>query len=566
MNINGYNVDEASMKSSTCGMIGKATLDGRKFFVKQFNDKVEPTKKLGEKVYAMNKAIFDEFVGRRKRVNTALREVAGEGGNIVFPLTEAVYNQHWFEITPLIDGVIPDDQYSEVISKLTEDEKILVLKIAIGALSTIHSKKIVHGDLKLTNIMLVKNEYGHYVSKIIDFDGAFFEDDVPLDTLTGTADYYSPEQAIYSNNEDEEFRENWRKNITTKTDIFTMGLVFHEYLTGEKPKPDHYTSSLKKAKDAGKFIYPWQVVLARDKGEEPAQLLIDDKKITDPVLVALIADMISTEPDKRPTALEVLARLNNKSVPIETDTWEEDSISINEEEARNQLVGLRKTSFKKDGKEVHAYEVLIKNGKRIIKSVEELMETGIAMPVAGYEDPRPEDGIEWNMEMLEKYFRSVKPDVKPQMYSTIDIRGNQRVIPANQLVMMGIAKRAGSSTADVDTSRRAEEEDRRRAEEAAARRKAEEAVARRKIEDEKKLKDSLTDKGKEKVEESLSKELWPEDGKGAKINTALLESQKIEFLGKTTMNGVHGYLFKMGGSERFLPSATAKMMKFIINF
>lgn len=537
-NIIGYAIDLDGMKSSTCGMIGIATKDKKKYFCKKFNNLVEPDNNgaLSPKVIAKNQAAFDAFKRRKTRVNRTLREVSGLGGNIVFPIDETVYEHHWTEFTEYIEGTMPEDQYATVISGLDENEKMLVLKIAIGALQTIHGQRIVHGDLKLTNIMLVKNDMGHFVSKIIDFDGAFFEDDVPLDSITGTVDYYSPELAVYSSNEDPEFRERISKMITTKSDIFTMGLILHEYLTGNKPEPDRLSSSLQKMKDAGKFIYPWQVLLTNDKGEEKTQLVVSNR-ISEPAYIALISDMLNLEPDRRPSAVEVLKRLNNKELPIETDTWPEHSISINVTRVKEQVIGLRKLEVTKGRDVIHAYEIIEKDGRRYVKSKEELISLGFALMAESWTPPRSEDKIKWNLDMLKRMFISIASEA-PGKYLLFDKRGNKRIMTVNQLIMMKFADK-------TDASRSIPAPDPVPAPDPAP-------VPVPAPIPEPKPSDSAG-------------ELWEEDENCMKLNVDLLSAQNVQFLGKSEMRGHRGYKFKINGMERFMNSQTCRMMKFLIN-
>jgi serine/threonine protein kinase/Tfp pilus assembly protein PilF len=94
-----------------------------------------------------------------------------------------------------------------------------------------HQKAVIHRDLKPSNV-LVEEVNGKPVPKIIDFGLAkamgqqltemtlFTE----AGAMLGTPDYMSPEQA--DRNE---------RNIDTRTDVYSMGVILYELLVGELP-------------------------------------------------------------------------------------------------------------------------------------------------------------------------------------------------------------------------------------------------------------------------------------------------------------------------------------------
>jgi len=527
VSINGYSIDLDSMKSSTSGTIGVAKKDGTKYFCKRINKPVEPCDNgaLSAKAMEANQALFNDFKRRKTRLNTVLRGVAGIGGNIVYPLEEAVYDHHWTEFYEYIEDAVPEGDYAKVIAGLSDKEKQMVLKVAIGSLQTLHSQHIVHADLKLTNIMLVKKSSGTYASKIIDFDGAFFEDDVPLDSITGTVNYYSPELAIYSSNEDPEFREKFRSMISTKSDIFTMGIVLHEYLTGVKPEPDGLPSQLQKRKDAGKFIYPWEVLLTHDEGQPPHQLVISDK-INEPAYVALISDMLCLEPERRPSATEVLKRLNSKELPIESGVWPEHRIVILPEELKGRVIGLRKLEQAGDDETVHLYEMIEPDGRRFVKSAEELVAAGFAQRAESWAPPRAEDAIEWNIEKLKRAYTSVEPAEEAGVYQLYNKHGALRRMPCSTLKMLGFARSVGGRPS------------------VPARAKFSAATT--------------------VVLPPERAELRAEDASRYRLNEDALARQHIKFLGPVTLNEKPVYQFEMqGGSKRCLNVETCKTMRFL---
>lgn len=108
-----------------------------------------------------------------------------------------------------------------------ERVKNLVQQMA-KALTAVHEKGIYHRDLKPENIMLQTMDDGEEQIKIIDFGIARVENsELSVDTsassmLVGTIAYMSPEQLK-------------GEPVSAMSDIYTLGVITYELLTGKRP-------------------------------------------------------------------------------------------------------------------------------------------------------------------------------------------------------------------------------------------------------------------------------------------------------------------------------------------
>ncbi|MFZ0450146.1 MAG: serine/threonine-protein kinase [Desulfatiglandaceae bacterium] len=102
---------------------------------------------------------------------------------------------------------------------------------ACRALDYAHKRGVIHRDIKPSNIMLDRAG----AIKIADFGIACIETDVPFQRgIVGSPSYMSPEQVK-------------EEPIEDKSDIFSLGCVMYELLTGERAFPgDNYFSILYK--------------------------------------------------------------------------------------------------------------------------------------------------------------------------------------------------------------------------------------------------------------------------------------------------------------------------------
>ena len=394
MTIHGYELI-GDWVNSTCGKIATGTKGGKRYFLKKYQTPVAPIDNgtLDAKTFAHNKKMFEDFVALRKTVNSRIRPIAGPGGNIIIPCEEFIDGNNYVEVSEFVEGAIPKGELIGILASLSLDPKKLLMKTAAGALASVHGKHIIHSDLKLENLLLVRNAAGNYVAKMLDFDSSYPSDNKP-DEIIGTIDYYSPELGAYADAEDD--AEEMKKRITEKTDIFSLGLIYHFYFVGAFPEPVSLTERLQKRKDKGKVIYPWVVL------NSGCELRISPE-IKGVKYVSLISDMLSADPDDRPTALEVLKRLQASEVPdgepVLEEPFPEHGILLKKKEI--SAAGIMKLEKVIEGSR-HEYRILTKDGKKQVLSKEELLSRGYAATAApaGFETPWPEHCIAFDLDKL----------------------------------------------------------------------------------------------------------------------------------------------------------------------
>src|SRR5207248_6889470 len=105
-----------------------------------------------------------------------------------------------------------------------EQEAALLVETIARALHYIHQRGILHRDLKPNNILLTADG----TPKITDFGVAKFVDrgggPTRTEALIGTPNYMSPEQAAANS-----------KKIGVPADIYALGAILYELLTGRAP-------------------------------------------------------------------------------------------------------------------------------------------------------------------------------------------------------------------------------------------------------------------------------------------------------------------------------------------
>jgi len=163
------------------------------------------------------------------------------------------------------------------IGRLPQDKAVEIARQLCAGLAAAHSKGVLHRDLKPANVML--DGRGQVV--ITDFGLAGIADDIRgAEIRSGTPAYMAPEQLA-------------GKEVSTRSDIYALGLVLYEIFTGKRAFGEKAAGSLQERSIDRTPSRPSSVV-----------------KDLDPIIEKVILRCLAESPNDRPgTALSVAAAL-----------------------------------------------------------------------------------------------------------------------------------------------------------------------------------------------------------------------------------------------------------------
>ena len=214
--------------------------------------------------------------------------------NIVKLYATGAYRKTPFIAMEYIDGEALDRVLARR-GRLTWEEVATYGKHLCEALQYAHEKGIIHRDLKPSNLMVTRDG----VLKLTDFGIAKDTDVTALtgaNSTIGTAAYMSPEQCKGD------------RNLTHKSDLYSLGIVFFELLSGKKPFYADTTVDM--------FL--------KHVNERPPRL---GKMVQElpPKFEALILQLLEKDKENRPTDAAWIARILGE---IEEDVFARKSAGL----------------------------------------------------------------------------------------------------------------------------------------------------------------------------------------------------------------------------------------------
>jgi serine/threonine protein kinase len=222
-------LDDFTTAGGGMSMWTLAERDGRPYFLKQF---LAPKYPLPggpgtEKTNARRRQECERFERHHHRVMDLLRSRSVPGGNLVVTIDFFRVDGIYYKVTEAID--VSAISIAD-IAALPLADRLLILKTVTHSLGILHAANLVHGDIKLDNVLIKHTETGHYATKLIDFDNCFVAGDTPEPEETvGDAVFLSPELAAHICGAAP------TGTVSTASDIFALGVLFALYLTGAEP-------------------------------------------------------------------------------------------------------------------------------------------------------------------------------------------------------------------------------------------------------------------------------------------------------------------------------------------
>ena len=258
---------------------------GRQYFIKEFLSPTYPDDAApgSDKTKTKKRARCATFEAHHRGMQKALAPLSAYGGNLIVTLDFFRWGAKYYKVTEKVDA---EDLGPGGVAALELRWQLVLMKSVAHSLKILHDLRIVHGDLKPSNILVKRTELG-YTTKLIDFDSSYIAGNPPsAEEIVGTINYYSPELLGYVQEAGVPATE-----LGVASDVFALGMIYSEYLTGAVPPFD-----------APRYHEPAVAV----RSGETLRLPRTDVR---PELADLVDTMLLADPSRRPTIGQIHATL-----------------------------------------------------------------------------------------------------------------------------------------------------------------------------------------------------------------------------------------------------------------
>jgi serine/threonine-protein kinase len=185
------------------------------------------------------------FIERFKREASLMLDFRDE--HIVQVFDHFKEGSSYYIAMEYVDGTSLDRLITERRS-LTNEASLLLLSEIAKALKHAHDKGVIHRDIKPANILISKEgevkltDFGIATTKEADDEGL-----TKAGMTLGTPAYMSPEQISDT------------RKVDKRADIYSLGVVFYEMITGTKPFPSAFTPQAINYINRGIYVKPQKI-------------------------------------------------------------------------------------------------------------------------------------------------------------------------------------------------------------------------------------------------------------------------------------------------------------------
>jgi len=166
--------------------------------------------------------------------------------NIVTVYDYLKQGRSYYIIMEFVDGISLEDLIRKK-GKIEPLWTLLIFNELCKGLKYAHDRQIIHRDIKPNNVLISKAG----MVKLVDFGIAkSLEEDEELTktgVVMGTPAYMSPEQILST------------KYVDNLTDIYSMGVMFYQMLTGQRPYGAEFTAENLRKITLGDYVNPKQL-------------------------------------------------------------------------------------------------------------------------------------------------------------------------------------------------------------------------------------------------------------------------------------------------------------------
>ncbi len=181
---------------------------------------------------------------------------------------------------------LPIDQYSD-LHKLSIDDRLRLFREVCSAVQYAHEKSVIHRDLKPANILIAKGG----VPRLLDFGIAKLLNPEVFQTALVTRTDWRPMTPEYAS--PEQIRGH---SVTTATDVYSMGVLLFELLTGHRPH-----------RFAGQSLLEMERLVCETDPEKPSDAINrkEEKASGDgELLTAITPELVSDQRGLQPAELQ----------------------------------------------------------------------------------------------------------------------------------------------------------------------------------------------------------------------------------------------------------------------